>query len=123
MIPRPPISTRTDTLCPYTTICRSGLAGRGLHGQHRARGIPLLRACILPLFQGRVLLFQGPTLSTFSLISAAAGATSIRLSEHRRTRMSKLKESLEDLRREIATIDTRLQIGIAPWRERVWQCV
>src|SRR3546814_971694 len=55
-----------------------------------------------------VLLFQGPTLSTFSLISAAAGATSIRLSEHRRTRMSKLKESLEDLRREIDTIDTRL---------------
>src|SRR3546814_14378733 len=23
MIRRPPISTRTDTLCPYTTLCRS----------------------------------------------------------------------------------------------------
>src|SRR3546814_18080329 len=23
MIPRPPRSTRTDTLCPYTTLCRS----------------------------------------------------------------------------------------------------
>src|SRR3546814_6529964 len=63
MIRRPPRSTRTDTLFPYTTLFRS-------------RGIPLLRACILPLFQGRVLLFQGPTLSTFSLISAAAGARS-----------------------------------------------
>src|SRR3546814_15533499 len=25
MIRRPPISTRTDTLCPYTTLFRSGL--------------------------------------------------------------------------------------------------
>src|SRR3546814_17944277 len=28
MIPRPPSSTRTDTLLPYTTLCRS-LQGRG----------------------------------------------------------------------------------------------
>src|SRR3546814_16913531 len=27
MIPRPPISTRTDTLFPYTTLCRSEFAG------------------------------------------------------------------------------------------------
>src|SRR3546814_14201503 len=27
MIPRPPISTRTDTLFPYTTLFRSGIAG------------------------------------------------------------------------------------------------
>src|SRR3546814_7760375 len=29
MIRRPPRSTRTDTLFPYTTLCRSGHAGHG----------------------------------------------------------------------------------------------
>src|SRR3546814_7789847 len=33
MIRRPPRSTRTDTLFPYTTLCRSGVAG-----QHRVVG-------------------------------------------------------------------------------------
>src|SRR3546814_3953955 len=37
MIRRPPRSTRTDTLFPYTTLFRSGPAGR-LHGPLRARG-------------------------------------------------------------------------------------
>src|SRR3546814_13999738 len=31
MIRRPPISTRTDTLCPYTTLFRSGARGRYRH--------------------------------------------------------------------------------------------
>src|SRR3546814_8283507 len=31
MIRRPPISTRTDTLFPYTTLFRSGRAGRSSH--------------------------------------------------------------------------------------------
>src|SRR3546814_13157791 len=30
MIRRPPRSTRTDTLCPYTTLCRSGGGDRRL---------------------------------------------------------------------------------------------
>src|SRR3546814_13027351 len=30
MIRRPPISTRTDTLCPYTTLFRSARTARGL---------------------------------------------------------------------------------------------
>src|SRR3546814_21071255 len=29
MIPRPPRSTRTDTLCPYTTLFRSSACSRG----------------------------------------------------------------------------------------------
>src|SRR3546814_16306338 len=33
MIRRPPRSTRTDTLFPYTTLFRSGLAGAGVSGQ------------------------------------------------------------------------------------------
>src|SRR3546814_14459588 len=33
MIPRPPISTRTDTLFPYTTLFRSGCRGAGPEGQ------------------------------------------------------------------------------------------
>src|SRR3546814_3576395 len=30
MIRRPPRSTRTDTLCPYTTLCRSAVIGLNL---------------------------------------------------------------------------------------------
>src|SRR3546814_5213337 len=32
MLPRPPISTRTDTLFPYTTLFRSRLSAPKLHG-------------------------------------------------------------------------------------------
>src|SRR3546814_10171213 len=39
MILRPPRSTRTDTLCPYTALCRSGrigaAAGHADQDQHR----------------------------------------------------------------------------------------
>src|SRR3546814_16447472 len=38
MIRRPPISTRTDTLCPYTTLFRSVRQGRGLHRRAGPRG-------------------------------------------------------------------------------------
>src|SRR3546814_10894747 len=34
----PPISTRTDTLFPYTTLFRSGLAHQELHGDPGAEG-------------------------------------------------------------------------------------
>src|SRR3546814_1328968 len=37
MIRRPPRSTRTDTLFPYTTLFRSG---KGAQGAHRAHGRP-----------------------------------------------------------------------------------
>src|SRR3546814_1382426 len=40
MIRRPPRSTRTDTLCPYTTLFRSGLAGIGRR-QQGAAGVVL----------------------------------------------------------------------------------
>src|SRR3546814_13760108 len=44
MIRRPPRSTRTDTLFPYTTLFRSlpdedAAAGRGSRGQRQARGV------------------------------------------------------------------------------------
>src|SRR3546814_6263087 len=34
MIRRPPRSTRTDTLFPYTTLCRSAAVGRRAHQHH-----------------------------------------------------------------------------------------
>src|SRR3546814_4319916 len=41
MIRRPPRSTRTDTLLPYTTLVRSRAAGRAADGRaHRARRAP-----------------------------------------------------------------------------------
>src|SRR3546814_19700254 len=42
MIRRPPRSTRTDTLFPYTTLFRSGVAaqvGGQVFGQQRGRGV------------------------------------------------------------------------------------
>src|SRR3546814_17165480 len=46
MIRRPPRSTRTDTLFPYTTLFRAGLAGAvaGHAGVSRGRGTRLLAA-------------------------------------------------------------------------------
>src|SRR3546814_14533991 len=39
MIRRPPRSTRTDTLFPYTTLFRSGWRARtGIHAEQRVRG-------------------------------------------------------------------------------------
>src|SRR3546814_6849278 len=40
MIRRPPRSTRTDTLFPYTTLFRSNLALRGLASHIPGNGIP-----------------------------------------------------------------------------------
>src|SRR3546814_15338277 len=47
MIRRPPRATRTETLCPYTTLvrsrCRAGGAGTRRsrrRGRHRRRGLP-----------------------------------------------------------------------------------
>src|SRR3546814_17567898 len=47
MIRRPPISTRTYTLFPYTTLFRSAAA---LHGLRRHGGLPVPRACGLGAF-------------------------------------------------------------------------
>src|SRR3546814_9183476 len=50
MIRRPPRSTRTDTLFPYTTLFRSPRGGRAVAAREAAR--PLL--CLLPLFTHNV---------------------------------------------------------------------
>src|SRR3546814_4349600 len=44
MIPRPPRSTRTDTLCPYTTLFRSAVETHGVHAEagHELRVSPEL---------------------------------------------------------------------------------
>src|SRR3546814_6244574 len=46
MIRRPPKSTRSDTLFPYTTLFRSArdVRGPGSHGERRAAGRPDVRA-------------------------------------------------------------------------------
>src|SRR3546814_12690349 len=44
MIPLPPLSTRTDSLCPYTTLCRSRRDCRRVAG---VVGLVRLRPCVL----------------------------------------------------------------------------
>src|SRR3546814_15088727 len=43
MLRRPPISTRTDTLFPYTTLCRSAEHFRGVLAVHETRMRPRRR--------------------------------------------------------------------------------
>src|SRR3546814_16415644 len=50
MIRRPPISTRTDTLFPYTTLFRSHPPGPAL--RHPRRACRLARRGFAPTFQG-----------------------------------------------------------------------
>src|SRR3546814_12746202 len=50
----PPISTRTDTLFPYTTLVRSNLAFHSSQGRHHAGGARGLSAlCPLEAGEGR----------------------------------------------------------------------
>src|SRR3546814_7632175 len=54
MIRRPPRSTRTDTLFPYTTLFRSPTRGkRGVHRRGRLRELPRVRRPGLPLAPAR----------------------------------------------------------------------
>src|SRR3546814_5351739 len=67
MIPLPPRSTRTDTLCPYTTLFRSGATGRQCagprlelyasvadHGRDRGADADLCRCPLRPAGGGRL---------------------------------------------------------------------
>src|SRR3546814_9314249 len=53
MIRRPPRSTRTDTLFPYTTLFRSPRRGRSLHVCFRGRWLPDGRHLARGLLAGR----------------------------------------------------------------------
>src|SRR3546814_19890477 len=57
MIRRPPRSTRTDTLFPYTTLFRSRLL-RDLHAARMARTLATMVASRLPLMEGLALTAQ-----------------------------------------------------------------
>src|SRR3546814_5993814 len=63
MIRRPPRSTRTDTLCPYTTLFRSALHRTGaakFEGVEKGTGKELHRAMPLDQFSGAIDGFQSP---------------------------------------------------------------
>src|SRR3546814_4141817 len=52
MLRRPPISTRTDTLFPYTTLCRSAEHFRGVLAVHETRMRPRRRQARLEPVRG-----------------------------------------------------------------------
>src|SRR3546814_7769157 len=65
MTRHPPISTRTDTLLPYTPLCRSAARRREHRGRARARGRgrprPVVgRACLRRLITAQPSLPKGP---------------------------------------------------------------
>src|SRR3546814_20268706 len=53
MIRRPPISTRTDPLFPYTTLFRSLMAARFLQAFGSCAGMVIARAMVRDLFDPR----------------------------------------------------------------------
>src|SRR3546814_20791527 len=65
MIPRPPRSTRTDTLFPYTTLFRSIPRRRTLSpGRLNQVALPIWRLAAMAITNISVAVLQGPTLST-----------------------------------------------------------
>src|SRR3546814_16922763 len=54
MIRRPPRSTRTDTLFPYTTLFRSPVGDDRVDAAERLAGRPLRAACVVPGSGGAV---------------------------------------------------------------------
>src|SRR3546814_2396654 len=87
MIRRPPRSTRTDTLCPYTTLFRSLLA---LQVSHRPRQhCRHLELMIRPLAPGELSnhrMPEWPILLTHSNMSRWSDLTSCTLHEFYRSR-------------------------------------
>src|SRR3546814_18428025 len=72
MVPRPPRSTRTDTLFPYTTLFRSG----GREGVNQAALYALSRVIHYILLLVGILLaldFAGVELGKFALFASAVG--------------------------------------------------
>src|SRR3546814_14224146 len=74
MIRRPPRSTRTDTLFPYTTLCRSHLVGiepACIVGSERPVADARCRACVRPLRAGGVQLGISGLLSARAVLGPA----------------------------------------------------
>src|SRR3546814_12205688 len=59
MIRRPPISTRTDTLFPYTTLCRSWLWGGDLADRYLGQRKAVLFGAVLLTFGHFLMGFEG----------------------------------------------------------------
>src|SRR3546814_15682217 len=103
MIRRPPRSTRTDTLFPYTTLFRSGLLVEA--PQHRC-GAPEVEALAAPALQGDANVFQRA-----------------HVREDRRDLKGPGETQASDLRRSQARDVLPLEIGRASCRESVCQYV
>src|SRR3546814_11535626 len=118
MIRRPPRSTRTDTLFPYTTLFRSGLArlhgqqlallGRGHGGHHHVLGLAQRRRRL------QVLVRRDRREVLAQVVGRGGGVHPAVLELHR---LAVLAVSDERVEHRIA------EIGSASWRERVCQYV
>src|SRR3546814_5277911 len=73
MLRRPPISTRTDTRFPYTTLCRSG---------HHARGIGVGDRLAEIILDGRVVAHPHADVGVLLLRGVALGDVDHRSEEH-----------------------------------------
>src|SRR3546814_19371356 len=67
MIRRPPRSTRTDTLCPFTTLFRSTGPSDARQGEHDTSGRPSAPVFFRAKRKGRAL---SPSTTSFLLIGA-----------------------------------------------------
>src|SRR3546814_10961560 len=118
MFRRPPRSTRTYTLVPYTTLCRSPVSHltRGHTGQIAATATPpsgALRATIRVLTCHLLRPGGGISARTLPCLPAAKGVSHDRISRRPADRRQPVPRTLRAARR------ARLQIGRASCRERV----
>src|SRR3546814_15561432 len=138
MVRRPPRSTRTDTLFPYTTLFRS-FPANGEHAGGRAREIPdqaaprgrhhhgvpgktVIKALLVVDCEARGLL----VMEWAARLPLAAGAGDLHRAADQRGKRRARAQLVEELGREHRLFRPALadvEIGRASRRERVWQYV
>src|SRR3546814_4265006 len=101
MIRRPPRSTRTDTLCPYTTLCRSAVSAAGGGRKELSNAIILAIICSVTSWAATMRIVAETAGAIDRLIvrvrAAAHGELDIALDKHAREELPDLVESIDRL--------------------------
>src|SRR3546814_17247927 len=117
MIRRPPRSTRTDTLFPYTTLFRSKELGR-LRRQWFAK-----RKNVVALLRETIFQQESPLVDTDANNKAADADAAMQELGGDQVSFGHLTATVTVMDADAAVADEKLQLGRASCRERVCQYV
>src|SRR3546814_18844301 len=121
MLRRPPRSKRTDTLFPYTTLCRSHLAGRRINTSPPRRRGPLE---VYAATKGRA--DHGRVQRHVTLKRPSRGrrfSASVLPQSRNPAALAHRDERLADLPEPRPRLLSPLETGRPPCREKVWSYV